>query len=66
MDEKTLKEVYDFLLSKGIEVYWQDYEPCLSIPFTYWEGNTKYYNRACLFSGETEFQVDPVGAEWDE
>ena len=66
MDTKTLKEIYDFLRSKGIKVCWQDDEPCLSIPFTYWEDNTKYSNLACLFSGETEFQVDPCGAVWDE
>ena len=64
MNTKTLKEVYDFLHSKGIQVYWQDNEPCLSIPFTYWEDDTKYHNLACLFSGETEFQVDPLGA-WE-
>ena len=67
MDEETLKEIYDFLQSKGIEVYWQDYEPCLSIPFIYWEDNIQCCNRACLFSGETKFQVDPFGAdEWVE
>lgn len=67
MDAETLREVYDFLLSKGIEVSWQDYEPCLSIPFTYYgEDGIKYSNRACLFSGDTEFQVDPLGAWWDE
>ena len=66
MDANTLKEIYDFLRSKGIKVCWQDDEPCLSIPFTYWEDDTKYSNLACLFSGETEFQVDPFGAVWDE
>ena len=66
MDVKTLKEIYDFSRSKGIQVCWQDDEPCLSIPFTYWEDDTKYSNLACLFSGETEFQVDPLDAVWDE
>lgn len=66
MDTKTLKEIYNFLQSKGIEVNWQDNEPCLSIPVTYWEEGTKYSNYACLFNGETEFQIDPLGAWWDE
>lgn len=63
MNTKTLKEIYDFLQSKGVKVDWQNDEPCLFIPFTYWEDDTKYSNYACLFSGETEFQVDPLGAE---
>jgi hypothetical protein len=62
MDVETLKEIYDFLQSKGVRVYWQNYEPCLSVPFTYWENGIKYYNYACLFSGDTEFQADPLGA----
>ena len=64
MDTETLKEIYNFLHSKGVKVSWQNDEPCLSIPFTYWEDGTKYFNCACLFSGETEFQVDPLGA-WE-
>ena len=64
MDTETLKEIYMFLQSKGIKVDWQNDEPCLSIPFTYWKDDTKCYNWACLFSGETEFKVDPLGAYW--
>ena len=66
MDAKTLKEIYTFLQLKGVKVNWQNDEPCLSIPFTYWEDGTKYFNYVCLFTGETEFQADPLGAEWDE
>lgn len=62
METKTLKEIYNFLMSKGVKVNWQDYEPCLCIPFIYWEDGIKYSNYACLFSGETEFQIDPLGA----
>lgn len=65
MNTETLREIYDFLQSKGIKVNWQNYEPCLLIPFTYWEDDIKYSNYACLFSGKTEFQVDPLGA-WEE
>lgn len=66
MDEKTLKEIFDFLKAKGLKVNWQNDEPCLSIPYIYWEDNTKYSNQIFLFAGMTEFQTDLVASEWEE
>ena len=62
---EELKEVYEFLKSKGFPVAWQDEEPCIRIPvYTYSQlDGEKCQNQVCFFEGSTCWQLDDYAWE---